>query len=56
MWKDIDGFDGMYQINEKGEVYSHKRRKILKKHHRYSWLLYNLFECTWRQNSSKANT
>lgn len=30
MWKDIDGFDGMYQINEKGEVYSHKRRKILK--------------------------
>lgn len=30
MWKDIDGFDGAYQINENGEVYSHKTHKILK--------------------------
>ena len=30
MWKDIEGFDGAYQINENGDVYSHKSRKILK--------------------------
>lgn len=28
MWKDIDGFDGAYQINENGEVFSHKSNKL----------------------------
>lgn len=30
MWKDIKGFENLYQINEKGEVFSLKTRRLLK--------------------------
>jgi hypothetical protein len=30
VWKDIDGFDGMYQVSNLGRVYSTRTGKILK--------------------------
>lgn len=30
IWKDIEGYDGAYQISNFGRVYSNKRNKVLK--------------------------
>ena len=30
MWKDVEGFDGLYMVNELGEVYSSRRGRILR--------------------------
>jgi len=30
MWKEIEGYEGRYSVSEDGQVFSHRRKKVLK--------------------------
>lgn len=44
IWKDVVGYDGLYQISNLGNIYSLRKNKILKPlENRYGYLIVNLY-------------